>query len=404
MARVIFYIFVVLYGSLVQGAKPEVLRVYLDADRTGHLESALSIEHGVKVAFAQVNNQLSDIPVEFVTTDHRGNVLRSKKNMERFIKDANGLVYIGGLHSPPFIRYREYINQSKMLTLVPWAAGTPITRYPSAEDNYVFRLSVDDSKVGNILVNYALKQKCQQPHLILENTGWGKSNYRAMMSALPENLTDRVQTSWFNWGIKDVDARILIREAQSSGGDCVLLVSNSREGKLIVESVAQMDIDMPIYSHWGITGGRFAQDVPYDSRNKAKLRFIQSCFNFYSSDSNSFNQAVFKDAQTLFPAHFEDTNIQAPAGFVHGYDLAKVFIEAARTVELSQDAQSNRTAMKQALESLKTPVQGLIKEYNSPFSPFDEDNFDAHEALNSNDFCMALYDENNAVKLLPKSI
>lgn len=404
MARKFLILVLALFASVAQAAKPDVLKIYLDADRTGHLESALSIEHGIKVAFSQKGNQISGIPVEFVTTDHRGNVLRSKKNMERFLKDSNGLVYIGGLHSPPLIKYREYINKSKMLTLVPWAAGTPITRYPSTEDNYVFRLSVDDSKVGKILVNYALEQQCNQPHLMLENTGWGKSNYKAMMSALPEDLAERVKTSWFDWGIKDVDARILIREAQSSGGDCVLLVANSREGKLIVESVADVGIKMPIYSHWGITGGKFAQNVPFPIREKANLHFIQSCFNFYSSEQNSFNQNVFKDAKTMFPAYFEDSNIEAPAGFVHGYDLAKVFIEAASTVELTDDAESNRTALKKALESMDKPVQGLIKEYRAPFAPFTEDDFDAHEALGADDFCMAIYDDKDAVKLIPKSI
>ena len=404
MDRLFWTLFFMLSASIAQATKPDVMRIYLDADRTGHLESALSIEHGIKVAFSQHGDQIAGVPVEFVTTDHRGNVLRSKKNMQRFLEDSQGLVYVAGLHSPPLIKYREYINKSKILTLVPWAAGTPITRYPVAEDNYVFRLSVDDSKVGKILVNYALAQSCKQPHLLLENTGWGKSNHKAMMAALPESLQDKVKTSWFNWGIKDVDARILVREAQSSGGDCVLLVANSREGKLIVESVSEVNIELPIYSHWGITGGKFAQNVPYEIREKVKLRFIQSCFNFYSSESNSFNQAVFAKAKAMFPAYFEDTNIKAPAGFIHGYDIASVLITATNNIKLTQDPEANRTVIKAALESISEPTQGLVKKYQKPFSPFSEDNFDAHEALGSDDYCMAMYDDKDAVKLLPKSI
>lgn len=405
MARWFWTVIFVLFAPLIALAnQPEVFRIYLDADRTGHLESALSIEHGVKVAFSQHGDKIAGIPVEFIITDHRGNVLRSKKNMQRFLEDSQGLVYVAGLHSPPLIKYREYINKSKILTLVPWAAGTPITRYPSAEDNYVFRLSVDDSKVGNVLVSYALKQNCQQPHLLLENTGWGKSNHKAMMAALPEPLKNKVKTSWFNWGIKDIDARMLIREAQSSGGDCALLVANSREGKLIVESVSETGIKLPIYSHWGITGGQFAQNVPFEVREKAKLRFIQSCFNFYSSESNDFNRAVFEKAKTMFPAYFEDANIKAPAGFIHGYDIASVLITATNKLNLTNDIQSSRKAVKVALESMNERVQGLLKAYQNPFTPFSEDNFDAHEALGSEDYCMAMYDEKDAVKLLPKAI
>ena len=110
MARKFLILVLALFASVVQAEKPDVLKIYLDADRTGHLESALSIEHGIKVAFSQKGNQISGIPVEFVTTDHRGNVLRSKKNMERFLKDSNGLVYIGGLHSPPLIKYLSLIH------------------------------------------------------------------------------------------------------------------------------------------------------------------------------------------------------------------------------------------------------------------------------------------------------
>ncbi|WP_341665499.1 ABC transporter substrate-binding protein [Vibrio sp.] len=404
MVRLLWILIFILSAFAVKASQPDVVRIYLDADRTGHLESALSIEHGIKVAFSQHGDQIAGVPVEFITTDHRGNVLRSKKNMQHFLDDPQGLVYVAGLHSPPLIKYREYINKSKILTLVPWAAGTPITRYPSADENYVFRLSVDDSKVGKILVDYALSNGCKQPHLLLENTGWGKSNHKAMMGALPDQLQSKVKTSWFNWGIKDTDARVLIREAQSSGGDCALLVANSREGKLIIESVSETGINMPIYSHWGITGGQFAQNVPYEVREKAKLRFIQSCFNFYSSESNSFNQTVFEKAKTMFPAYFETTNIKAPAGFIHGYDIASVLIAAASKVKLTQDVQANRTAIKGALESMNGSVQGLVKTYQKPYTRFSDDNFDAHEALGSKDYCMAMYDEKDAVKLLPKSI
>ena len=106
----------------------------------------------------------------------------------------------------------------------------------------------------------------------------------------------------------------------------------------------------------------------------------------------------------MFPAYFETTNIKAPAGFIHGYDIASVLIAATNKVTLTQDAQTNRTAIKVALESIDKPVRGLVKTYQKPYAPFSDDNFDAREALGSKDYCMAMYDEKDAVKLLPNSI
>ncbi|OEF07306.1 hypothetical protein A1QI_17740 [Vibrio genomosp. F10 str. 9ZB36] len=388
------------YCSALFAAEPNVFRVYLDADRTGHIESARSIEQGVRVAFSEVGDQIGGVPVEFVVLDHRGNSLRSLKNMERFSKDPNGLVYISGMHSPPLIKYRQFINESQMLTLVPWAAGAPITRYPSSENNFVFRLSVDDSKVGRILVKHALANQCQQPQLMLENTAWGKSNYEAMKSALPEELKAKVQVTWFNWGISDIDARIKIRESIDANADCLLLVSNSREGRLIVQGVSDLKLHMPVYSHWGITGGDFAQKVSLEIRDNAQLHFIQSCFNFYSQQNNDFQQDVFKRAQALYPDDYATRNIAAPAGFVHSYDLAKIFLHAADNTGLTHDAKLNQRKLKASLESLTAPIQGLIKQYHQPFRVFSSQDLDAHEALGPDDLCMAKYDENNAVKII----
>ncbi len=404
MVRASILLILFIHSLSASASSHQMLKIYLDADRTGHKASALSIEMGFKTAFAEIDNQINNIPVEFVTTDHRGNALRSYKNMERFKNDPSGLVYVAGLHSPPLIKYREYINESQMLTLVPWAAGAPITRYPSTEKNYVFRLSVDDSKVGKVLVNHAVKEGCSNPHLVLENTGWGKSNHQAMSNALLALNHNRkeVAVSWFDWGISDINARMLMREVQAADAQCILLVANAREGKLILEAINELDLELSVYSHWGITGGDFAEQVSYAVRDSVNLEFIQSCFNFYKAELSPFQARVLQNARQRFPTQIHDDYIQAPAGFVHGYDLAKVFIQAADQVDFNADISSIRTALKGALESLHTPVQGLLKVYQQPFQPYSSANKDAHEALASDDICMAKYDKYNRIVLSNK--
>ncbi len=401
MVRMTIILMLCLQSLTANAALPQVLKIYLDADRTGHQASALSIEMGFKTAFAEIDNRIANIPVEFVTTDHRGNALRSYKNMERFKHDPAGLAYVAGLHSPPLIKYREYLNESGLLTLVPWAAGAPVTRYPSTEKNYVFRLSVDDSKVGKVLVDHAIKEGCSNPHLVLESTGWGKSNHKAMSKALMSSDKSRAKAAvtWFDWGISDTNARMLMREVQAAGSQCILLVANAREGQLILEAINDLNLNLSVYSHWGITGGNFAKQVPHAVRDSANLQFIQSCFNFYKTELSPFQAEVFKRARQRFPAQIRDDYIQAPAGFVHGYDLAKVFIQAADQVDFNTDITLTRKALKQALESIQTPVQGLLKVYNQPFQPYSSGNPDAHEALTSDDICMAKYDKHDRIVL-----
>ncbi len=165
-------------------AEDKVIHIYQDADLSTHNQSSKAIQLGIESAFAEIDNKINGYNVAFKYLDHRGNVVRSKRNYKKFLDDSNALVIYSGLHSPPLIKNRTFINENKALTLVPWAAGGPITRYPSKE-NWIFRLSVDDTQAGQVIVDHAMNaQKCQRPHLLLEDTPWGSSNLKSMSKAL----------------------------------------------------------------------------------------------------------------------------------------------------------------------------------------------------------------------------
>lgn len=383
-------------------AQDKVLRIYLDADRSRHVASAKSIEMGIKAAFADVNDVIQGRKIEFIALDHRGNSTRSKLNMDKAFSDPQGLLVVAGMHSPPLIKHRRYINENKMLTLVPWAAGSSITRYPSS-DNWVFRLSIDDSKAGYKIAEYALKTKgCSSPHLLLEQTPWGEANNKTMSKAIAAITGIKPPTTWFNWGLSEESARIKWRAIIESGAECALFVGNSNDGRVFTKAMISMDENkrLPIYSHWGITGGNFAQSVPAAERDKINLNFIQTCFSFVSSPKTPLSEKAFSNAQVINSNIKTPKDIEAPAGFIHAYDIGRLLIQALSQIELDDNMATNRANLKNAFENLQAPVQGLVKEYKKPFSIYSEDNKDAHEALGSDDFCMAHYGANDEIILL----
>ncbi len=391
------------FANNVAQASDKVLKIYLDADRSRHIASAQSIEMGIKTAFAEIDNTVQGYKVEFVTLDHRGNATRSKINMDKAFNDPQGLLVMAGMHSPPLIKNRAYINENKMLTLVPWAAGSPITRYPSV-DNWVFRLSIDDTKAGYKIAGYALDKGCAKPHLLLEQTPWGKSNQKIMSKAILDAVKEKAPVTWFNWGLSEESARIKLRPIFEGGAQCILFVGNANDGVTFAKAILSIRADkrLPIFSHWGITGGDFATKVTADMHKNLDLTFIQSCFSFVSSQSTLLSESVFTNAQTLFPTLTEPKALQAPSGFIHAYDLGKILITALSNVELSDNMAANRDTLKDVLENLPTPVQGLVKNYNKPFSVYSDEQNDAHEALGMDDFCMANYGPDNEIIVMPR--
>lgn len=139
-------------------AKEKSINLYIDADFASHLSSSTAIEQGIMTALSEVGNKLDGYSVNIVKLNHRGNSRRSLGNIKKYLADDQALAIFAGLHSPPLLANLKFINTQGALVLVPWAAAGPITRF-SGGTNWVFRLSIDDSKAGEVLVGYAVEKK-----------------------------------------------------------------------------------------------------------------------------------------------------------------------------------------------------------------------------------------------------
>ena len=391
-----------LLGSVPLLAQEKIFRIYQDADLSNHRESSWAIQKGIEVAFSEIDYQIQGHKVEFKYLDHRGNVVRSKKNYETFLQDDLALAIFSGIHSPPLITNRTFINENDALTLVPWAAGSPVTRHPSSE-NWIFRLSIDDIKAGPVLVDFAITDKnCSTPLLLLEDSPWGDSNLQSMSLALKRNHIEDFEVARFGWNIGTQGARILVREARDKGSDCIILVANAIEGAVIAQAMIDQSIQIPIVSHWGITGGNFHKRIGPRQREKLDISFIQTCFAFTNLDQPPLAQEVFRQLNDVSKGLVtKPVDLESAVGFIHAYDLTKLFIAAIEQTGLTGNLAKDRNSIRIALENLESPIHGLVKTYQRPFSVFSTfNNIDAHEALDQTDYCMAKFGESNEVLIV----
>lgn len=370
------------------------LRIYLDADRSNNFASARSIEMGVRTALSHTELHPDGVSFEVVAMDHRGNVKRSLKNLMAFRKDAEGLAVVGGMHSPPYLTYREWINDERVLLLLPWSAAGPITR-TEQNVNWIFRASVDDTKAGAFLAEQAVVHGgCKAPALLLLNSGWGRFNEKNIAKALAENGIKTAPVFYIDVAISDEMARITSRDIVRTGADCVIFVGVANGGAEVISELATAEERIRVFSHWGITGGNFLQKTTEEVRGRVDLRFLQTCLPFEDTD-NPAVMAATDAARRLFPDEFSTIEqLDAPVGFAHGYDLGLLLMAALRSGPTNGDVAELQARTRSALESLDDAVDGLMKTYRAPFSA---DGFDAHEALGAQDLCLASYDADGRV-------
>lgn len=378
------------------------LNIYLDADMSGAKASGVSIERGIRTALSEIDNTLEGRSVNLVVLDHHGNSARSLANLKTFLSDPNALALFTGLHSPPLLAHRGFINDNHILTLDPWAAAGPITRSANG-DNWIFRLSIDDTKAGEVITRRAIDERefCR-PALLLEETGWGASNLKNMTLSLTKRGLYPVSVVRFDWGLSKPGAKILLRNIKMAGADVIFLVANDTEGKMFFQAMHELppSARVPVISHWGITGGDFPETITATMREGVDLEFLQTTFSFMDMEKDDFASAVFNRATTLFPDVRTPADITAPTGFIHAYDLTRLLVTAVGQSGLTGNMEVDRARVKNALENLNLPVKGLIKTYSRPFRPYSSADPDAHEALGEEFYTFGRYDDNNAIILV----
>ncbi|MEM7260271.1 MAG: ABC transporter substrate-binding protein, partial [Pseudomonadota bacterium] len=336
--------------GVAQPGGDNALRIHVDAARSGGAgESGRAIEYGLRVALESLGNTVGGCPVELVLADHRGSSLRSKRHLDRFLEDQRGLAVFSGLHSPPILAHREFINTNGILLLDPWAAAGPITR-SALRPNWIYRLSVDDSVAGEALIGVAVDtQQHSRAGLLLEQTGWGDSNLDTMRRALQQRGLEAVSLQRFRWGMGRARAAAIMANFLAAGVDAIFMVANVEEGAHLVSAMADLPAHkrIPIFSHWGITGGQFVELVGAETLNKVELKVLQTRFSFLSPNLSDYARERFNMLTAIVPAIDNYRDLRAVPGFAHAHDLLLLLNEAAQGIDCTAPVTTLRSTIQQ---------------------------------------------------------
>ncbi|WAR43421.1 DctP family TRAP transporter solute-binding subunit [Methylomonas rapida] len=349
----------------------------LDADLSGTgLVAGGSILRGMEMAVADINAKggILGRPLRIVARDHRQNPQRGIQNMEAFDGMPGMLAIMGGMQASIVQDELEAIHRLQIPVLIPWAAGSGVIHH-DYRPSYTFRVSIDDGWAAPFLLEHA-QRRGRHVAVLLEQSAWGRSNEEALKPVIAKFPPDTIELEWLNRGETDFSARLA--ELQSRGVDVLLLVATAPESKALVEAMAQMEKPMPIYAHWGFTGGKFWQQS-HNALNKVDLRFVQTIL--IENNKRNTRVTVFTEQYRAHYGLAEIDPIPAPIGAVHAYDLVQILALAVR-----QAGNGDHAAIQAALETLKKPYAGIVRDYHPPFTS------DRHDALGPEVLRLARYD------------
>lgn len=368
---------VVSFGVGVKAA--ETVKIGLVAALSGQsAKSGEAITRGLTAAIEEINEAggvLGGRKLELVRRDDESNPAKGQIAARELIFNEKVAVLFGGLDSPVSLAIVPVANKAKMPFMGVWAAATPITRN-NANPNYVFRVSAVDAIVDLALIRYGKKKYgTKKAGLMLINNPWGESNEKGLHAASKVEGVEIVGVEKFEG--KDVDVVPQLLRLKNAGADTLFLVANAAPGAQMMKSLGRMGWDVPVVSHWGISGGRF----PELAGNMAeKVHFVQT-YSFFG-EQNEVGQKLLKRLIEKYDDIKGPEDVIPPVGVANAYDALHL-----TALALNKAGGTDGEAIRKAFLDIG-PHKGLIKTYDKPFT--DEN----HDALNHNDYVMVRFHGN----------
>lgn len=367
-------------SSVYAAADP--VKVGLVAALSGQsAKSGEAITRGLSVAIEEINKAggvLGGRMIELIRRDDESNPAKGQIAARELIFKEKVAVLFGGLDSPVSLAIVPLMNKSKKPFMGVWAAATPITRN-GANPNYVFRVSAVDAIVDLALIQYGKKTSgTKKAGLMLINNPWGESNEKGLNAASKVENVEIVGVEKFEG--KDVDVVPQLLRLKQAGADTLFLVANAAPGAQMMKSLGRMGWDVPVVSHWGISGGRF----PELAGNMAeKVDFVQT-YSFFGKQS-----AVGARVLKRLIEKYDDINgpedVIPAVGVANAYDAMHLTAMA-----INKAGGTDGDAIRKAYLSLGS-YNGLIKNYDKPFTDENRD------ALNASDYIMVRFQGNKII-------
>jgi len=342
--------------------------------------SGQAITRGLRVAIDEINADGGVLgrDIELVRRDDESNPGKGVAAARELIFREDVATIFGGIDSPVSLAIVPLINREGVPFMDPWAAATGITRN-GATPNYAFRVSAMDALVDRKLMDYAqTEHDADKVGLMLINNPWGESNEEGLKAAAKEMDAEIVGVETFS--TDDVDMVSQLTRLREAGAESLILVSNVKPAAQMIKSMDRMEWDVPVVSHWGISGGRFRELA---GPTAEEVHFVQT-YSFYG-DLDKDGQRVLSALKSKYDDIEGPGDIVAPVGTANAYDAMHIVARG-----IAKAGSTDHEAIRKAMEDLDT-YDGLIKTYAPPFTQDD------HDALGPDDYIMVRFNADGEI-------
>jgi len=299
---------------------------------------------------------------------------KSIQNMSDLIDNEKVVAVLGPTNSGNALAWKHIPNQKKNPSIGCIGSATDITKPMGANaDNYMYRVSmVDRAQVAGLIAYAKSNPKTKNVGFLVETTGYGQGGLKDLQELADAKGLKPVATEKF--GVNDTDMTSQLNKMKAAGVDTVLVWAQGTPIGQLVRSMEKINYFPVTLTSWSSDNASF-----FDTAGKTlaeKPVFMRTI----TEDRTPKQQALYDRLSSKMASK------SAFSFAAHCYDALMITAAA-----IKQAGATEGPKMREALENLQAPVEGIMKTYTKPFSATE------HEALTAADYRWTVWKDGRLV-------
>ncbi len=345
----------------------EPIRIGVSGPFTGGSNPmGIAMRDGIRLAAREINEAggILGRPVLLVERDDEARPERGAQVVQELINQEKVVAGLGIVNTGVALASQRFYQQAHIPMITSVATGSIITKQflpPQYPDNYIFRVSAPDTIQAAMIVEEAVvRRRLRKLAIFHDSTNYGQLGREDLERALERHSLKPVVVERFN--IRDVDMTPQLARAKAAGAEAILTYGLGPELAHLANGMVRLGWKVPLMGSWALAMSNFIDNAgPNAEGTRMPQTFIQ--------DGNTPRRKAFIDK---YRKSFGVERIQVAPAAAQGYDSMLLLAAAIRQARSTEGSR-----LRDALESLKEQVEGIVMVYDRPFSRTD------HEAIDT---------------------
>ncbi len=343
------------------------IRIGLIAPLTGgSADFGTSVQLGAELAVKEINEVGGYLgqPIELVVRDDKANPDEGRKVSQNLVLEEKVDFTIGFCNTGVAMKSLDVFQDNQHLLMVPCSQGTAVTTKYAPAQSFIFRVAPPDHMNARFLVSEIVdRRKLRKVALLADKTGYGDGGVKDVTAELAARNLQAVHVGRFALGVKDLGEEM--RAAREAGAEALLVWTVGPENAVAANSRAALRWNVPYYATWPLSfrsvieqagsealeGTMMAQSIIHDTAIERRASFLARYFK-----------------------HSSEKRIGSLMAAAQSYDAVHLMLRAL----FQTRGNTAGPKLKDALENLQRPYQGVVTTYANPFSSTDHDAFSAN--------------------------